>query len=75
MVKKLTRTGNSAALVLDKELLARTGIDPAKPVEVSTHGQTIVISPVQDQKRARKLALIMAELDTKFGNVFKRLAE
>ena len=41
MRKKLTRTGNSLALVLDKRLLDRVGIDADTPLDVSTNGQVI----------------------------------
>jgi antitoxin component of MazEF toxin-antitoxin module len=58
-VKKLTGTGNSVALVLDKELLERTGLDPEKPVEVSTHGELIILSPVRDSKHSRRLEQII----------------
>ena len=34
MIKKLTRTGNSVALVLDKQLLEAAHLDPEKPVEL-----------------------------------------
>src|SRR5262249_23037060 len=43
MRKKLTRTGNSLALVLDKRLLDRVGIDAETPLDVSTNGQVIVV--------------------------------
>ena len=43
MKKKLTRTGNSLALVLDRELLEATGIDVSTSLEVSTDGEVIVI--------------------------------
>ena len=32
MAKKLTRTGNSLALILDRDLLAATGIDATTPL-------------------------------------------
>jgi antitoxin MazE len=38
MLKKLTKTGNSLALVLDKRLLDRVRIDADTPLEVSTDG-------------------------------------
>ena len=75
MVKKLTRTGNSVALVLEKELLEATGLDAGSAVEVSTDGRVIVISPVADKKRAAKLDAILGKLDRRYGAVFKKLAE
>lgn len=75
MLKKLTRTGNSLALVLDKPLLDQVGIDADTPLEVSTDGQVIVISPVRDRRRTAKLKTIVAEAHAKYGGVFRRLAE
>ena len=75
MAKKLTRTGNSLALVLDKNLLAATGIDADTPLDVSTDGDVIVISPVRDRRRAARLKRIVADAHRRYGGVFKRLAE
>lgn len=75
MKKKLTRTGNSLALVLDKDLLAAAGIDADTPLEVSTDGSVIVISPERDEKRNEKVRKIVARAHQKYAGVFKRLAE
>ena len=75
MRKKLTRTGNSLALVLDKQLLDRVGIDADTPIEVSTNGQVIVVSPVRDHRRTGKLKKIVTQAHKRYGGVFRRLAE
>ena len=75
MLKKLTRTGNSLALVLDKRLLDQVGIDADTPLEVSTDGQIIVISPVRGRRRTAKLKAIVAETHARYGGAFRRLAE
>ena len=75
MVKKLTKTGNSLAIVLDKRLLDLTRIDADTPLEVSTDGQVIVISPVRKRGRAAKLKEIVAEAHRMYGGVFTRLAD
>jgi len=75
MRKKLTRTGNSLALVLDKRLLDRVGIDADTPLDISTNGQVIVVSPVRDRRRTAKLKRIVAEAHSRYGGVFRRLAE
>ena len=54
MIKKLTRTDNSIALVLDKRLLEEPGLDENAEVEVSTNGQVIVITPKRSTARDRK---------------------
>lgn len=75
MVKKLTKTGNSLALVLDKPILDRVKIDPDTLLEVSTDGDVIVISPVRPRRRTARLKRIVEEAHRQYGGVFRRLAE
>ncbi len=75
MTKKLTRTGNSLALVLDRQLLEATGIDAATPLEVSTDGDVIVVTPVRSGKRTERLRRVMERAHQRYAGVFKRLAE
>ncbi len=75
MVKKLTKTGNSLALVLDKPILDRVKIDADTPLEVSTDGEVIVISPLRHRRRTVRLKRIVEEADRQYGGVFRRLAE
>ncbi len=75
MIKRLTRAGNSVALVLDRGLLRAARLDAGSSVEVSTDGELIVISPLRRKQRVAKLKAIVAELDHEYAGVFKRLAE
>ena len=75
MRKKLTRTGNSLALVLDKPLLDRVGIDASTLLEVSTDGQVIVISPVRGRRRTARLKQVVEEAHRRYSGAFRRLAE
>ena len=75
MRKKLTRTGNSLALILDKPLLDRAGIDADTMLEVSTDGDVIVVTPMRDRRRTNRLKRIVEEAHRRYGGVFKRLAE
>lgn len=75
MIKRLTKTGNSLALVLDRPLLRATGIDEETPLEVSTDGDVIVISPQRDPGDSERLRAGMEEMHRRFGGVFRRLAE
>lgn len=75
MVKRLTKTGNSLALVLDKPLLEQLGIDEDTPLELSTNGDVLVVTPVRDRARQRKLKKALQEMDRQYAGVFKRLAE
>jgi antitoxin MazE len=75
MEKKLTKTGNSLALVLDRELLEQTGISADTVLDVSTDGDVIVVSPRRAKGRAERLRKIMAGAHERYGGVFRRLAK
>ncbi len=75
MRKTLTKTGNSLALVLDKPLLDRVGIDANTPLEVSTDGQVIVISPVRARRRTARLKQVVEEAHRRYSGAFRRLAQ
>ena len=75
MKKKLTRTGNSLALVLDRALLEATGIGPSTQLEISTDGEVIVISPVRSARRTARLRQVMDRAHARYAGTFRRLAE
>ena len=75
MVKTLTKTGNSLALVLDRPLLEATGIDISTPLEISTNGDVIIISPQRTAKRNQKLRAVVERMHERYAGVFRRLAE
>lgn len=75
MIKTLTRTGNSLALVLDRRILQATGIDADTKLEISTDGDVIVISPVRSKRRTARLRKVLDELDREHAGAFRRLAE
>lgn len=45
LVKKLTRVGNSAGLVLDRAVLKQLDLDVGAEVEIAINDRTIVITP------------------------------
>ncbi len=75
LTKKLIRHGNSLALVLDKPILEMLGIDTDTPLEITTNGDAILISPVRDQSRHAKLRAALETINERFGDDLKRLAE
>ncbi|HMC21213.1 MAG TPA: AbrB/MazE/SpoVT family DNA-binding domain-containing protein [Thermoanaerobaculia bacterium] len=75
MVKRLTRTGNSFALVLDKPLLEQLGIDEDTPLELSTNGDVLVVTPVRDRARERKFRKAVEKINRKYAGLFRRLAD
>lgn len=75
MVKTLTKHGNSYALVIDKPILELLNITPETPLEITTDGRTLVLSPVQDVERRKKFAEALNQTNRKFGRALRRLAE
>lgn len=75
MIKKLTRHGNSLALVLDKPILDLLGITADTPLEVSTDGTGLHVSPARTEARRKKIAKLVAEGHAKYGRMLKRLAD
>lgn len=69
------KTGNSLALVFDRELLDQTGISAETVLDVSTDGDVIVVSPRRPKERATVLKRAMAKADQRYEGVFRRLAE
>lgn len=54
MIKKLTKHGNSLALVMERGVLDLLNIDADTPLDISTDGEVLIISPVRDEKRRKK---------------------
>jgi antitoxin component of MazEF toxin-antitoxin module len=75
MIKRLTRHGNSLALVIDRGVLDLLEIDLKTPLSITTDGKCLVISPVRDPKRRRAFLAALEEGNRKFGKMLKRLAE
>jgi len=75
MIKRLTRHGNSLALVIDRGVLDLLGIDADTPLDISTAGEVLIISPVRDEKRRKKFEEAVRETNRKYGRALKRLAD
>ncbi len=75
MIKKLSKHGNSLALVIDRSILELLGIDEKTSLELSTDGAAIVVAPVRDRKRKKKFEAALAASNERYGKALKRLAE
>lgn len=74
MVKKLTAHGNSAALVIDKPIMELLNITMETPLEISTDGKNLIVSPVVDSSRAKKFKAALAGVAKKHDKTFAKLA-
>ena len=75
MIKKLTKHGNSLALVIDRAVLDLLKIKVATPLDISTDGQVLVITPIRDEARQEKFKKALDSTKRKYGHALKRLAE
>ena len=75
MIKRLTRHGNSLALVIDKPVLDLLEIDSDTPLSITTDGTCLILSPVRDPERQDRFRSAMAEGNKKYAKALKRLAD
>ena len=77
MPKKLTRHGNSLALIIDKPLLQLLNISEKTNLELLIEDGTLIVRPVKKQiKRSKdEIKRIAQEIIDEYADVFKKLAK
>jgi antitoxin component of MazEF toxin-antitoxin module len=77
MIKTMTTHGNSLALVVDKPILDLLGIQKDTPLEISTNGRALIITPAGPASSAHMDAFLKAKTkaEKKLAPALKRLAE
>lgn len=75
MIKNLVRHGNSWALVIDRPILDLLKIRPEDPVEITTDGTSMTISPVPATGRKARVAAARAKINARNKKAFEKLAE
>ncbi len=74
MTKKLVRHGNSAALILDKPILDLLNVTMDTPLEITTDGRNIVISPVSTIAESEFTASL-DRINRRFSQTLQKLGE
>ena len=69
------KIGNSQALVIDKQTLAQMGVQEGEEVQVSLHGQQLVITPVRPRIPEAEFRKSLERIAGKYDSVFRKLAE
>ncbi|WP_321472699.1 hypothetical protein [uncultured Paludibaculum sp.] len=76
MVKKLTKHGNSLALVIDRPVLDLLKIDAETPLDISTDGTRLIIAPAEPAKaRKQKFEAAQEWAHRRYGKTFEKLAK
>ncbi len=78
MVKKLTKHGNSLAIVIDKPILKLLNIDEKTKIRIQTDGKRIILEPVNELKNQisakPRLQKLYEELVEEHKETLKKLA-
>ncbi len=75
MVKRLTKHGNSLALVIDRGVLDLLKIDSETPLSVTTDGSSLIVAPVREVQKKKALRSALQEGNRRYGKMLKRLAD
>ena len=74
MIKKLTKHGNSYALVIDRGIMDLLNISEKSALYVTTDGRSLIVSPADDQKKQTKFESVVEKSFKKFPRMYKNLA-
>ena len=80
MIKKLSKFGNSKALIIDKAILRLLNIDEKTELEITIKGTSIIISPVKKGgkrkvSKNKKLQEVYEEIIDKYADDLKKMAD
>jgi antitoxin MazE len=75
VVKKLTKHGNSLALVIDRPILDLLRIESDTPLEISTDGKKLIIARAEPSDRRKRFVAAQALAHKRYSKAFKKLAE
>ena len=75
MIKQLTRHGNSLALVIDRAILDLLEVDADTPLEITTDGRSLIITPAPDPEQRKAFQAALGRVNARHARALKRLAE
>ncbi len=75
MIKKLTKHGNSLALVIDRPILDLLKIDSDTPLDISTDGKRLIVAAAETSGRRKRFNAAQEWAHKRYGKAFKKLAE
>jgi antitoxin MazE len=75
IIKKLTRQGNSAALVIDKQLLDLLDFNQDTDLKITVNGRQLIVEPLTSEEREARFQKVMKTTGRKNAELFKRLAK
>ena len=75
MIKTLTTHGNSSALVIEKAVLELLKIDTDTPLEVTTDGKNLIVSPLRNPGQGKRIQAALRKINQRHAKTLKRLSK
>ena len=75
MVKKLTKHGNSLALIIDRPILDLIGADASTEFDVVTDGGALILSPRRDKLREAQFRKAVEKVALRYSKTFEELSK
>lgn len=78
IIKKLTKLGNSSALVIDRPIMELLNMSIDVPVEISmgTDGKSLIVRAISNEEGNRKqFEAALKQTNKRHGGALKKLAE
>jgi antitoxin component of MazEF toxin-antitoxin module len=72
MIKKLLRTTDGVALILDDEILDQLGVRADSEVELSIADKVLLVVPIDHATREKKFRSSVGKVNQKFAGLFRR---
>ena len=75
IIKKLTRQGNSAALIIDRTLIDLLDIDQDTDLKLTVQGRQLIVEPLSDEERAARFKKVLTRTGEQNAELFRRLSK
>jgi antitoxin component of MazEF toxin-antitoxin module len=75
MTKNLVAIGNSLGIIIEKPILDLLKIERDTPLEITTDGDRLIIEPITNQERKRRVREASAWVMEKHKDTLRKLAE
>jgi antitoxin component of MazEF toxin-antitoxin module len=73
--KRVTAAEDSATLLLPQEILEMIGVQQGDEVEVSVADRTVIVRPLDEAERGRKLAVARESVFQRRASAYEELAK
>ena len=74
MIKKLTKHGNSAALVIDKPILSLLGATADTLFNMTTDGMSLILTPIRDEEEEKRFHDTLDKIANRYKKAFEKLS-